>query len=73
MCKCMLIDVNLKIEIIKNNNKCHENVFRDILTQWMTKVSKWPEISQKVILNLTINAEPARVLKYVWSFWSIRH
>ena len=49
--KCMITDVSLKVEIVKNNNKFHENVFRNILHPSMPKISKWLSRSQ----NLTVN------------------
>ena len=36
----MLTDVSLKAEIVKNNNKFHENFFRNILNPLMPKAPK---------------------------------
>ena len=41
MHKCMLTDVSLKVEIVKNNNKFQKNVFRNILNTLMPKIPKW--------------------------------
>ena len=49
--KCMMTDVSLKVEIVKNNNKFHENIFGDILHPSMPKILKWLSRSQ----NLTVN------------------
>ena len=43
----MLTDVSLKLEIIKNNNKFHENAFRNILNPLMPKVPKWLDTFSK--------------------------
>lgn len=43
----MLNDVNLKVEVIKNNNKCHGNNFRDIPNQSIAKISKQSDTLSK--------------------------
>ena len=37
----MQTDVSLKVEIVKNNNKFHENIFINILNRLDPKVPKW--------------------------------
>ena len=39
----MLTDVNLKVEIVKDNNKFYEYDFRNILNPLIPKISKWSE------------------------------
>ena len=47
----MLTDVNLKVEIVKDNNKFYEYDFRNILNPSIPKISKWSENFQNVTGN----------------------
>lgn len=39
--------LSLKVEIIENNNKFHENLLRNILNPLMLKISKWSDLLSK--------------------------
>ena len=43
----MLIDLNLKIEIVKNNNKDYENYFKNTLHLLMCKITKYSDTFSK--------------------------
>ena len=43
----MLTEVSLKVEIVKNNNKFHENLFRNILDDLIPKNTKWLDTFSK--------------------------
>ena len=45
--KCMLTDVNLKVKIVKDNNKFHEIFFGDNLNLFMPKTQKWSDTLSK--------------------------
>ena len=47
VCTWMLIDVILKVEIVKNNNKDQENFFRNIFNPLLPKISKWSDTLSK--------------------------
>ena len=47
----MLTDASLKIEIVTDNNKFHENIFRNILNPLMPKIQS----IQTRFQNLTVN------------------
>ena len=51
----MLTEVSLKVEIVKNDYKFHENLFRNILDHLMPKIPQWLETFSKIILHLIIN------------------
>ena len=43
----MLTDVSLKVEIVKTNNKFHENVVRNSRKTLMPKIPKWLDTLSK--------------------------
>ena len=43
----MLIDLNLKIEIVKNNNKDYDNYFKNTLHLLMYKITKYSDTFSK--------------------------
>ena len=43
----MLIDVNLKVETVKNNNKDGGNFFRNIFNPLLPKIPKWSDMLSK--------------------------
>ena len=47
----MLTENSLKVEIVKHNNRFHENSFRDILNHLRPKISKWSNMISKYYIK----------------------